>query len=96
MSDHVFTVGHARNYDKNLAKHGKDFKKLGRGGDYPGGFACRTIEDAERLIDEQGGRGKWAVYELEADWDKDTVPSCAGWWHSLINDARILRKVSPP
>ena len=90
----VFTVGHAANYDKGLAEYGKKFQKLGRRGDYPGGFAVRSAEDAEKLIDEQGKRGEWAVYALAADWDKDTVPCENGWWHALVKSSPVVCKIS--
>ncbi len=90
----VYTVGNEQNYDLNIALYGAGFKKVGHRPNYPGGFACKTPEDAARLIAERGYRGAWAVYELAADWEADTAPSENGWWHALINDARILRKVS--
>lgn len=89
----VFTVGHEANYDRGIVEYGKKFQKLGRRKDYPGGFALRTPEDAERLIDEQGKRGEWAVYALAADWEKDTVPSENGWWHALVKSSRVVRKI---
>lgn len=89
----VFTVGHEANYDRGIVEYGKKFQKLGRRKDYPGGFAVRTPEDAERLIDEQGKRGEWAVYALAADWEKDTVPSENGWWHALVKSSRVVRKI---
>ena len=89
----VFTVGTEAYYDRGIAEHGAKFKKVGRRENYAGGFALRTPEDAERLIDEQGKRGVWAVYALEADWDTDTVPSSNGWWHALIKSSRIVCKV---
>lgn len=89
----VFTVGHEANYDRGIVEYGKKFQKLGRRKDYPGGFAVRTPEDAERLIDEHGKRGEWAVYALAADWEKDTVPSENGWWHALVKSSLIICKI---
>lgn len=89
----VFTVGTAEAYDEGIRTRGDEFKKLGRRENYPGGFACNSIDDAKRLIDTFGKRGVWAVYELNAEWDRDTVKSKHGWWHALINDSIILRKV---
>ena len=89
----VFTVGHEANYDRGIVEYDKKFQKQGRRKDYPGGFAVRTPEDAERLIDEQGKRGEWAVYALAADWKKDTVPSENGWWHALVKSSLIVRKI---
>lgn len=97
----VYTVGNEKNYDYGIKKYGDEFKKLGKtpgcditgGLPYAGGFACQTPEDARRLLEEQGRVGEWAVYELAADWEKDTVPSKNGWWHALIRDAVIVKKV---
>ena len=90
----VFTVGHESNYDQGIIEHGDAFRKLGRREDYPGGFACCSVYDAQRLIDEFEKRGEWAVFELDADWERDTVPSENGWWHALINDSVVTRKVA--
>ena len=89
----VYTVGHEESYDDGIKGLGKAFLKLGRKNDYPGGFAVCSVDDAIRLIEEQDKVGYWAVYELDADWEKDTVQSLNGWWHALINDSLILRKV---
>lgn len=91
-----FTVGHAANYDKGLDQFGVAFKKMGRTKDYTGGFALQTAADAFRLIEQLGeGRG-WGVYEMEARWGKDTAPSINGWWHALLKDATIIRRVPAP
>jgi hypothetical protein len=89
----VFTVGNEERYDKGLKKYGKLMEKTGRRPDYAGGFAVQTADDASRLIEEMGKTGEWAVYELDADWDKDTTPSDNGWWHALLRDSTILRKI---
>lgn len=89
----VFTVGSEQAYDNNLKYLGAKFRKLGRSLDYPGGYALRSVADARRLIKEQGPGCDWAVYELDADWDVDTVPSKNGWWRALIWSRQIIRKV---
>ena len=89
----VFTVGNEKNYDRGIASCGREFKKLGKDLAYPGGYACRTPEDARKLIVQEGRESEWAVYELEADWEKDTESSENGWWHVLLLDAVIVRKV---
>lgn len=89
----IFTVGNEETYDKGLKKYGKLMEKMGRRSDYAGGFALQTADDASRLIEEMGKVGVWAVYELDADWDKDTTKSANGWWHVLLRDATILRKI---
>lgn len=89
----AYTVGHERNYDRGIVDHGRGFMKAGRQDGYLGGFVLRTVREAYRLIGEFGKRGEWAVYELDADWGRDTVPSKDGWWHDLVNDSVITRKV---
>jgi hypothetical protein len=95
----IYTVGHEKNYDEHLAgPNAAKFKKLGRRkkDGYPGGFAAKTPEDAMRIIDEMGKGREWAVYEVDADWERDTAPSENGWWHALIKTSRIIRKVDVP
>jgi hypothetical protein len=94
MSGNVFTVGNEESYDAGIKQLGLTFQKTGRRDNYPGGFACQTLDDANRMINACNKRGEWAVYELAADWDRDTVPSKNGWWHALIHDSVIVRKVT--
>ena len=92
----IYTIGHEKNYLASIAANGP-IKKLGRDGasshkpkDYPGGYAFKTIGEAQRRIDEGYPTRGFAVFGLEADWGKDTVPSKTGWWHHLINDSEIV------
>ena len=88
----IYTLGDEVSYDEGLLKYGSKFEKLGKSGIYPGGIACQTREDAQRLLEELGW-SNCAVYEVDADWEKDTVQSKSGWWHALIKDSVIIRKV---
>ena len=88
----VYTVGNEEFYDRRLQEN-RELIKLGRHRDYPGGFAVKSIKDAYRLIKEFGKQNEWAVYELDANWSKDTLQSKNGWWHALINDSLVLRKI---
>lgn len=93
----IYTVGHETTYDEHLAgPNAAKFRKLGRRkkDGYPGGFAAKTPEDAMQIIHEMGKGREWAVYEVDADWEKHTVPSEHGWWHALIKTSRIVRKVA--
>ena len=89
----IFTVGNEVNYDRGILVQGSKFLKVGRRDGYPGGFACKFASDAARLIAEFGKCGEWAVYEILASWDTDTAPSANGWWHALIHDSVVIRKV---
>lgn len=94
----IYTIGHRENYLKNIERYGT-IQKLGRlapGVDdrypegYPGGYAFKTLEDAQRGLIEENPSGTWAVFGIEADWDQDTAPDSDGWWHSLLKDADII------
>ena len=92
----IYTIGHEANYQKAIADspyHGisKVGKTIGPQGEpYSGGYAFQTIEDAERRIVEEGKVGVWAVFGLDADWEQDTEPTAAGWWHYLLRDAAVI------
>ena len=85
----IYTVGNRAHYLAAIAREGTVFK-TGRHDNYPGGYAVQTIEDAERLIVEQGQVGVWGVFGLLADWETDTEPSKDGWWHDLLIDAPVV------
>lgn len=92
----IYTVGNEQSYRRQM-RNGPTHK-VGRRppGDsrfpdgYAGGYAVRTIEDGERLIEEMGQGRDWAVFGMEADWETDTVPSANGWWHALLRDALLV------
>lgn len=55
--------------------------------DYPGGYAFKTKEDAERRIAEAYQGQGFGVYRLMAIWEVDTGPDIdGGWWHNLLID----------
>jgi hypothetical protein len=89
----IFTIGSQESYDRALHEAtnlGRQLFKLGQTADYPGGYAFRTVSDAERRIAEAyPGRG-FAVYELDGDWDEDTCPAANGWWRHLTHNRPIL------
>jgi len=89
----VFTVGQEESYDRGIEEFGAAFQKKGRHEGYAGGFAFASSADASLLIEEMGMKG-WAVYELDADLVRDTVPIEGGWWRELLVDSLILRKVT--
>lgn len=85
----IYTIGHKDSYLAAIAEHGV-IEKSGRSETYPGGYAFRTAEDAQRRIDEAHVCEGLAVFGLEADWETDTVQSAEGWWHDLLRDAVIV------
>ena len=94
----VFSVGYEPTYDLGIKNYGQAFRKQGSRPleGYPGGFAVRSIEDGKRLIAEMGVGRQWAIYLLDAEWTVDTRPSQNGWWHALVRDVVVLRKVWGP
>lgn len=83
----IYCVGWKASYDEGIAAHGRDFRKSGRGPDYPGGSVWATRAEAEQYAATVPG---YAAYGVEADWDADTVPSEEGHWHDLLADAVIV------
>lgn len=89
----IYTIGHQANYDQALqgmAAAGQQLYKVGRTADYPGGYAFQTAEDAQRRIAEAYPDRHFAVYEVDADWERDTYPAANGWWHHLKEDRPII------
>jgi hypothetical protein len=91
----IFTIGHEENYLRSAKEYGEVIKAGRRGPcerfpqGYEGGYAFKTAEEARRRIDEAYSGMGFAIFGLEADWEKDTGPT-SNWWHSLLIDARIV------
>lgn len=89
----IFTIGNRESYDDLVRQNGAKgvcVLKLGRRDGYPGGYAFQTATDAARRIAEAyPGRG-FAIYEVDADWERDTYSSAAGWWRNLKTDRPII------
>ncbi len=93
----IYTVGHKANYLKAIAEseEGRIYK-VGRTDDldgqpYPGGCAFKSLEDAQRMLKENGHTSDWAIWGIDADWENDTAPNQGGgWWHDLLRDAWII------
>lgn len=86
----IYTLGHKATYLSAIADRGK-IVKSGKFGDYPGGYALKTIEDAKRLLVENHAEDYYCIFGLLADWETDTEPDPNGaWWHVLINAAEIV------
>ena len=94
----IYTIGHKTNYLAAIQREGV-IQKVGKrlpGEDpnypdgYPGGYAFRTLEDAARGLLEEDKSGKWGIFGMDADWERDTELADDGWWHHLLKDADII------
>lgn len=103
----IYTIGNERNYLEAICQEGGPIEKMGKATmheqrerwhqeawkphDYPGGYAFKTAEDAQRRIDEAYPDRGFAVFGLLADWEQDTYPNPnGGWWHNLLVDVEIV------
>lgn len=95
----IYTIGHRENYLKEMSRRAANYlnpmTKTGRGfwgGEYyHGGYAFKTIEDAQRRINEAHKDAGYAVFGIDADWERDTVRADDGWWHLLLKHAVVLK-----
>lgn len=85
----IFTVGVTEQYERYFAKQGVPQKK-GRDEEYRGGSVWESLEAAQAVVDCDS-TGKFSVYGVLADWDKDTVLSDSGFCHDLLRDADLIR-----
>ena len=81
----IYTIGQTTAYEENF-KNLKVVEKLGRTKDYAGGSVWKTKKEALKNCPAD-----YSVYGVEADWDRDTVPSKEGSWHDLINTSVLVR-----
>jgi len=94
----AYTIGNEHGYDETLAS-GTAVYKLGKRPeeDYPGGWVCKTIDDAQNFINDQDLPFKAAVYEIElpGTWETDVTSKPGGdGVHNLLVNAKIIKKVS--
>jgi hypothetical protein len=97
----AYTIGYTKNYDKALAENERN--KLGKNGDYPGGWVWKTAEEALKFIKDEmlttaspnWNPADFSVYTLELPngWDEDVSaePGEDGV-HNLLHDATIVCK----
>lgn len=90
----IYTIGNARSYLEAM-RGGEIVHKTGKRDNYAGGYAFKTVADAERRIaeyDSAGGdyHGVFSVFGLGADWERDTEPNEIGWWHNLLVDSPLI------
>src|SRR4030042_4677086 len=82
----IYTIGHIESYKQYFAEqHPEGPLKKGRTSDYSGGSVWKTVGEAAENCPEN-----YSVYGVEADWDKDTVPSTQGTCHDLLVDSKLI------
>lgn len=85
----VYTLGDTKIYRRELERCKQGKLPFGK---RAGGSVWRTPEDAQAWLDANG-YSFFSVWEVDADWDKDTVNG-GEEWNDLTRDALILREVS--
>jgi hypothetical protein len=93
----IYTIGHKENYLKAISDSPTGtILKLGRCDanenfpqGYCGGYAFKTMEEAQKRIDEAHSNEGFIIFGLQSSWD-NTVPSNIGWWNNLIDDSEII------
>lgn len=95
----IYTIGHEPSYlkaiadspDSTIQKIGKQMLCEQFPDGYEGGYAFRSVEDAQYRIDEQYSTDGFVVFGMKAIWETDTEKNQdGGWWHNLLNDAEIV------
>lgn len=103
----IYTLGHRGNYLIGLrdATAGNLFMKQGAtpgyyedGSDYHGGSVWQTPKEVWDYIDGEPRLAEYSVFELDADWDTQTVMALSdrqkGYpFRRLIVDAAILKEI---
>jgi hypothetical protein len=90
----AFTIGIEDCYEQAILDN-PNTKKLGRMGDYEGGWVWKTFEEAREFLVAQGLQDQYRVYglSLEGSWETDVSPepSPKDGVHRLLRDSRIVR-----
>lgn len=102
----AYTIGRTSSYDKSLAEE-PEVKKIGKSGDYKGGWVFRTPEEAHNFLGSYAWKASmksgedpadYSVYELELSgpWEEcaSAQPKEDGV-HRLLKDARVIGKMTP-
>ena len=92
----IYTVGRTESYRKYMEQCGEECKKLGKGfykgKDYTGGSVWKTSQEAkEYLILHE--LSSYSVWEIDADWDKDTEENPDNSFRNLLVTSRIVREI---
>ncbi len=80
----IYTIGHTKNYERMFRDPnvGQVFKM-------PGGYAFKTVDEAQRRIDELNMNDFWSIYQMNATMEDTTPDPTGGWWRVLKTDAAI-------
>lgn len=91
----IYTLGYRPSYEEGLAKSeaaGEPLKKVGRYSDYQGGSVWKTCKEVEAHLKANTHRLEdYAVYGVDADWERDTAPNPLNPFHDLLVDAPLVR-----
>lgn len=85
----IYTIGKEKSYLDSIERVG-EIEKMGRNDAYRGGYAFNSYKDAQHRIDEAYLGWGFAVFGMDANWERDTVQASDGWWHNLLTDATII------
>ncbi len=92
----IYTVGNREVYLSTIknATNGRMFKlgkdsPLAEAG-YPGGWAFLSIEDAQRMITEEGEEDSWDVFGLQTTRANLYKVVETDWWYHIIEDCDVL------
>ena len=93
----VYTIGYRPVYMKGLSERGESFCKLGQEFEpdyYSGGSVWKTPEEAwDHLETNKELFKQYSVFEVDADWDTQTVPNISGVCHDLLETSQITREI---
>lgn len=83
----IYTIGHKSSYQEAIEKYGSITK-------LEGGYAFKSVEDAQKRIQEHGKEELWVVWGLAASWESDTQQDGDNWWHILNKEVPIIDLIS--
>ena len=86
----IYCIGITVNYERYIDEQNPCMKK-GKTDDYEGGSVWETQVDAQAYADYCCPPNVFSVYQVDADWEKDTEVVFGKCWHALLRNAEITR-----
>jgi hypothetical protein len=80
----LFTIGHVRNYEKQLHQYGELVK-------LEGGYAFETKEDAYSQIISLDKKDVWGVWTMDGNWESDV--DFSGDYPTINKDLQITGRL---